>query len=189
MGKEVHLRYKRYKYSSSKADIKRIYEEAFPTNEKFPFYILRICSSELNIHLDGIQVDDMLIGMQFIVEYDDVTYLMYFAIDEKYRNLGYGSKTLKNLIIRNENVLLCIEKPCGIHDIKSKRKDFYLRNGFHETGVFIIDAGVEYEILTSVKGYVPTISILEKRYNALSNNPIIQYIIRHTFDSEIKIIS
>ena len=133
--------------------------------------------------------DNIPIGMQFIVKYDDISYLMYFAIDEKYRNAGYGSDALKNIIIRNDNILLCIERPDEKDTLKSRRKDFYLRNGFYETGCCIEDTGVTYEFLSSVKGYKPTVKELKARYTFMSENPIIQYAIKHTFDTDcIKLV-
>ena len=172
---------KSYAYCTDyvKTNVRKIYKEAFPKCERFPFWILRQCSKEINVHLDALLSEGIPVGMQFIVKYDNIAYLMYFAINSNCRNLGFGSKVLKNLIIRNDNVLLCIEKPTD--DLKKRRKNFYLRNGFFETGYCIEDTGVEYEFLTSTKGYSVNEDILKKRYKKMSSNPLIQYIIRHTF--------
>lgn len=75
---------------------------------------------------------------------------MYFAIDEQYRNYGYGSQAIRNLVTRNDNILLSVERP--VDDVTNKRKEFYLRNGLYATGYFIEDTGVQYELLSSVKG-------------------------------------
>lgn len=183
----MHISYKTYKFSHDKSEIKRIYEESFPKNEKFPFWVLRYCSDNPNIHLDCILVDDKPVGMQFIVkETGDISYLMYLAIDEKYQNRGYGSQTVKNLVMRNDNVLLSIERP--VDSNTRKRKEFYLKNGLYETGCFIEDTGVQYELLSSVKGYIPDIEVLKNRYAQMSENPIIKFIIKHIFCDEIKFV-
>lgn len=122
--------YKRYQYCEYKQYVKNLYKKAFPQNERFPFWILKCCSTEPNVHLDCILLDNEPIGMQFAVQYDAIYYLMYFAIDEKYRNQGIGGKSLQNTLIRKDNVLLSIENP--INDIQLRRKNFYLRNGFYE---------------------------------------------------------
>lgn len=134
------------------------------------------------MELDAILCDEKLVGMQFIVKYDDISYLMYFAIDGNCRGLGYGSESLKKLIIRNENVLLCIERPDNTDITKMRRKVFYLCNGFYETGCCIEDAGVEYEVLSSIRNFKVNESVLRKRYTEMSSNFLIQYIIRHIFD-------
>ena len=53
---------------------------------------------------------------------------MYAAIDKKYRNKGFGSLVLGDLIFRqvDASILLCIERPSAKkEDIKARRKDFY----------------------------------------------------------------
>lgn len=173
---------KRYAYCKDKQMIRKIYQQSFPEAERFPFWILKHCSKNNNVHLDAILCDEKPIGMQFIVNYDDISYLMYFAIDANHRGLNYGSQALRNMVIRNNNVLLCIEKP--VDDATIRRKSFYLRNGFYETECYLEDTGVEYEILSSVKNFSVNENILRKRYTEMSNNPIMRYIIKHTFDVE-----
>lgn len=126
--------------------------------------------------------------MQFTVALpNEITYLMYFAIDEQYRNQGIGSKALQNLIISNNNVLLCIERPHD--DLTNSRKNFYLRNGFYETNIFIEDAGLQYEFLTSLKGYRPTIRDLKNRYRFMTSKKSVWNKIKKTFDTDyIKMI-
>ena len=176
------IRYKRYAYCKDKQGVKDIYINSFPKCERFPFWILRHCSRNNNVHLDAILCDEQIVGMQFIVNYDDISYLMYFAIDENYRGLGYGSEALKNLVVRSDNVLLCIEKP--VDDATMRRKSFYLRNGFCKTGCCIEDSGVQYEILSSVEDFEVDEGVLRKRYTEMTHNPIVRYAIKHTFDVE-----
>ena len=178
----MDIRYKRFDYFNNKQSIKRIYNQSFPKNERFPFWILRHCGKNHNVELDAILCDEALVGMQFMVKYDDISYLMYFAIDENYRGLGIGREALRNLVIREDNVLLCIEKPCAADDVKTRRKSFYLRNGFYETGCCIEDTGVEYEVLSSIRNFKVNESVLRKRYTEMSSNFLIRYIIRRTFD-------
>ncbi len=175
--------------------IQRVYEQSFPKCERFPFWVLRRCAHEENVDLGRILFNNKPIGMQFSVKYYDeyqseITYLMYFAIDKNFRGLGYGSQYLKRLVAVCDNILLCIEKPTVDDEVKLKRKSFYLRNGFHETGVCIQDTGVEYEFLSSVRGYRPTAATLRKRYIKMTTNPVVRHLIRKMFDvDEINLIS
>jgi len=189
------MKYKSYSTcdSQSQSQIKEIYETSFPKSEKFPFWVLKQCAKESNVRLDSI-IDhntDKIVGMSFLISYDDITYLMYVAIDKKYRNKGFGSLVLRDLILRQADVsiLLCIERPSAKkEDIKVRRKDFYLRNGFYETGYFIEDSGVEYEFLSSSKERIITENDLKKRYSCMTKNPLIKFIIKNTFDSNINFI-
>ena len=189
------MRYKSYSVcdSQGKSQIKEIYQTSFPKSEKFPFWILKQCNKENNVRLDAI-IDhdtDKIIGMRFLISYDDITYLMYVAIDKEYRNKGFGSLVLRDLILRQADtaILLCIERPSmKIEDIRTRRKDFYLRNGFCETGCFIEDSGVEYEFLLSSKERVITENDLQKRYSCMTGNPLMKFIIKNTFDNNINFI-
>lgn len=186
------MKYKSYFDCQYQKEIKEIYERAFPKSEKFPFWVLKQCAKEYNVCLDAIIdcISDKIIGMRFLVAYDDIIYLMYFAIDEVYRNRGYGGSALEDLAFQNDTVLLCIEKPLlGLEDIKFRRKKFYLRNGFYETGCFIEDSGVEYEFLLSSKERIITEEDLEKRYTSMTRNPLIKFVIEHTFDKNIHFIN
>lgn len=189
------MRYKSYSTcdSQGRSQIKEIYETSFPKSEKFPFWVLKQCAKENNVRLDAIinHNTDKIIGMSFLIFYDDIAYLMYVAIDKKHRNKGFGSLVLEDLIFRqvDASILLCIERPSAEkEDIKARRKDFYLRNGFYETGCFIEDSDVEYEFLSSSKERIITENDLKKRYSCMTRNPLMKFIIKNSFDSNINFI-
>ena len=105
--------------SSDKKLIKKLYYESFDKDERFPFWLLQKCSKEKNVRFNVIYNKDKVIGFQYIIEYDNIAYLMYFAIEKNQRNNGYGSEILKKLNRSYKNVLLCIEKSNEqISDIK-----------------------------------------------------------------------
>lgn len=172
-----------YQYTKHKSAIKKIYEESFPSSERFDFSILRKCNEESNVHLSCILCDDYPVGMQFTVELpNDITYLMYYAIDKEYRNQGIGSQALQNLVIAKDKIMLCIEKP--VDAITQRRKMFYLRNGFYETGMIFEDAGELYEVLVSCKEYKPTVPDLLNRYKFMTNKKAVWRKIKSTFSVE-----
>ena len=188
------MRYKSYSVYSSQGQsrIKEIYETSFPKSEKFPFWVLKQCAKENNVRLDSI-IDhntDKIIGMSFIILYDDIAYLMYLAIDKKYRNKEFGSLVLRDLILKqiDTSILLCIERPSEKEDIKTRRKDFYLRNGLYETGCFIEDSGVEYEFLSSSKKRIITENDLKRRYSSMTRNLLMKFIIKNSFNNNINFI-
>lgn len=174
---------KHYHYSLEKDKIKFIYEKSFPMSERFKFNILEKCDKEENVHLSCILQDDNAVGMQFTVELpNDITYLMYFAIDAEYRNQNIGSKALQNLVVSKNNVMLVIEKP--VDEITRNRKKFYLRNGFYDTNTFFEDTNVQYEVLVSDKDYIPTEQDLLNRYRCMTNSEATWKKIKNTFDAE-----
>lgn len=183
------IRLQHYQYTDYKNSIKQIYEKSFPLSERFDFDILKKCNKESNVHLSCIIQDDIPVGMQFTIDIpNDITYLMYYAIDEEYRNQGIGSKALQNLVVSKDKIMLIIEKP--IDKLTTKRKEFYLKNGFYNTDIIFEDTGIQYEVLVSCKNYKPTVHDLLNRYSFMTSNKSIWNKIKNTFNTEyINIVS
>lgn len=180
----MNLKYIDYFVSEHKNEIKKLYMNSFPKNERFPFWILKHCSKEKNVVFNVILEDNKLIGMEYIINYENISYLMYLAVDKSQRDKGYGSQILKDLNQEYNTIILSIEKTNkDLKDDKQKRKDFYLRNGFNETNKFIKDNEVEYEVLCTNKEYDITEKMLKKRYDKMTNSFMIKYIIGKIFNS------
>lgn len=179
----MNFNYVDFLSSSDKKLIKKLYYESFDKEERFPFWLLKKCSKEKNVKFNVIYNKDKVVGFQYIIEYDNIAYLMYFAIEKNQRNNSYGSEILKKLNRSYKNVLLCIEKANEqISDIKYKRKQFYLRNGFVGTNKYIIDNNVEYELLCNNSNLNITKEILEKRYTMMTSFKILRFIISKIFN-------
>ena len=77
---------------------------------------------------------------------------MFFAVDEKLRSKGYGSTILQEIQKKypKKKIIISIE-PCDENapdiETRKRRKDFYLRNGYKETGYMIKLLGVVQEII------------------------------------------
>lgn len=180
----MNLKYIDYFVSEHKNEIKKLYMNSFPKDERFPFWILKRCSKEKNVVFNVILEDNKLIGMEYIIKYENISYLMYLAVDKSQRDKGYGSQILKDLKQEYNTIILSIEKTNkDLKGDKQKRKDFYLRNGFNETNKFIKDNEVEYEVLCTNKEYDITEKMLKKRYDKMTNSFMIKYIIGKIFNS------
>ncbi len=136
-------------------------------------------TKEKNVKFNVIYSKDKVIGFQYIIEYDNIGYLMYFAIEKSQRNNGYGSEILKELNKSYKNVL---KKSEQVSDIKHKRKQFYLRNEFVGTNKYIVDNNVEYELLCNNSNLNITKEILEKRYTMMTSSKILRFIISKIFN-------
>ena len=181
VGDVMKLNYINFYLCKDKKKVKKIYYESFEKEERFPFWLLKTCSKEDNVLFNAIYDNSELIGFQYIIKYDNVAYLMYLAISESKRNMGYGSEILKQLNNSHNNILLSIEKPNKKMDIKYRRKQFYLRNGFISTNKFLIDNNVEYELLCNSKLDIDD-EILQKRYTKMTNSKIKKFIIGKIFN-------
>lgn len=180
---KMNLKYVNYFLVDNKRIVKKIYYNSFDKTERFPFWILKKCAKEDTVEFNVIFKDSEIIGIEYIIKYDDIVYLMYFAINKNNRDKGCGTQVLNDLTKKYKNIILSIERDNEeINDNKLKRKRFYLRNGFIGSNKYIIDNEVEYEILTTNKKYNITKETLEKRYAKMTNSKFIKYLIGKMFN-------
>ncbi len=163
--------------------IEELYLNSFPSEERFPFWILKECSKENSSDLYAIIDNDKFVGMCYIVNCDNAYYLMYLAVEPSLRNQNYGSKILMDLKEKYKTLFLSVDIP--IDDISIRRKNFYLRYGFYDTNKFYEDTGVNYEVLCTNHEYEITDNIMEMRYINMTNNPKLFEVISNTFNVDV----
>ena len=79
-------------------------------------------------------------------------FIMFLAVDESLRTKGYGSAILKEIKNRypDKKIMVSIE-PCNDSapdiEVRKRRKAFYRKNGYGETGYIIKLSGVVQEIM------------------------------------------
>ena len=79
-------------------------------------------------------------------------FIMFLAVDESLRTKGYGSAILKEIKNRypDKKIMVSIE-PCDDSapdiEVRKRRKAFYRKNGYGETGYIIKLSGVVQEIM------------------------------------------
>lgn len=133
-------------------NIKKLYLEAFPAEERVPFFYLKYKLSRPSADCFHIYADGRWIGFLYIVFYEDIVFVFYFAVQSDVRGMGYGSQILDKLksLYPHRRFILNIEEPdegSDNHEQRRKRKQFYLRNGFRECRFKMIEKNVVYEML------------------------------------------
>ena len=79
-------------------------------------------------------------------------FIMFLAVDESLCTKGYGSAILKEIKNRypDKKIMVSIE-PCNDSapdiEVRKRRKAFYRKNGYSETGYMIKLSGVVQEIM------------------------------------------
>ena len=134
------------------SDVKRIYFESFPKSERMPFPLMVAMSKLWNTDFLGFYEEDTLCGFVYLAHNRKIVFVMFFAVDAALRSKGFGSAILQEIQKKypTKKIIISIE-PCDETapdiEIRKKRKAFYLRNGYKETGYMIKLAGVVQEII------------------------------------------
>lgn len=136
----------------SNADVKHIYFDSFPKNERMPFPLMVAMSKLWHTEFFGFYDGDKLCGFAYFAHNSKLVFVMFLAVDRTLRSKGYGSAILK--IIQNKypdrKIIISIE-PCVQNapdiELRTRRKEFYIRNGYKETGYMMKLNGVVQEII------------------------------------------
>ncbi len=131
--------------------IKALYVDAFPENERFSFSMM-IKNESGHYETFGFYKDGEFCGFAILLNSGDISHIIYFATLPEVRGLGLGAKALGALarIKVGMKIIVDIERPdprlpdC---EIRLRRKNFYIRNGYKETEVRYRWQDESYEIL------------------------------------------
>lgn len=140
--------------SKDREYFEQINEEAFPILERMSFDEIFALASDTNTDVMGIYDDKKPIGFAIVVKNEECGYIYYLAIDSHVRSKGYGSAALRRLLECYSGLQLILdfeEIDQNAENIaqRVRRKNFYLRNGFHETGNYTMLGDLRFEVVCS----------------------------------------
>lgn len=132
--------------------------EAFPPNECIELDKLFSDPTEHSLVLLGVYREEDFAGFCIVRESERFAYLAYFAIAPECRSQGVGSETLRLLrdYYPGRQIVVECEAPDDRAENQAqrlRRRGFYLRNGFHETGWFMYYMEAEFELLCSAEDF------------------------------------
>jgi len=131
-------------------EIKQLYFDAFPFEERIPFYIMVLVGNDRGVEFLSIYDDDKWLGFIHTLVGDELSYIFYFAIENSLRQSGYGSKILREYKKMHPRLSLAIEPVEEESDNfkqRKKRLDFYRKNGFETLDTRVVEMGVEFELM------------------------------------------
>ena len=131
-------------------DIKQLYMDAFPFDERIPFYIMVSVGNDRGVEFLSIYDDDTWLGFIHTLVGEKLSYIFYFAIDGSLRQSGYGSKIIREYKKMHPKLSLAIEPIEEDSDnIKQRKKRlaFYEKNGFETLDTRVVEMGVEFELM------------------------------------------
>lgn len=138
--------------SACKEEIRCLYESAFPEKEQIPYEDLLQLVDRMNLDFTAYYKGADFVGFTIVYPRDTFNWFWYFAVKEDLRGNGCGQQILSMLIEKYKGCsnILDMESPeqeCENREQRRRRSDFYIRNGFRNTGVGKSFEGVDYVIL------------------------------------------
>lgn len=132
-------------------EIRQLYRQSFPKLERVHFHILKNIVHRKCGKFYPITINHKFLGFFFAVKSEKLTYLFFFALKKEVRNKGYGSQALLKILSKFKEQKICLLtemiRPREKDEIRIRRKNFYLRHHFKESGYFFKENNVWYEML------------------------------------------
>ena len=134
-------------------DFKRLFFSAFPAEERPPYFFMKWTLKRRKGELLIAREDGCFIGFVFLVSYRDLVYLFFFAVEDGFRGRGYGSSILQLVKERyhGKRIFLAREPLDDRAENavqRSKRRDFYLKNGFVDLPMKITEKGYRFDTMS-----------------------------------------
>lgn len=132
--------------------VKKLYETAFPKEERVPWWLLRLNARRKGIALTAFLDEEDFCGFTASVTVEGMHFLLFFAVEDSHRGKGFGSRILKLLREEHDTVVLNVELPEESAPNLAQRKrrlEFYKRNGFFDTGYHVWEIGGKFGVLST----------------------------------------
>lgn len=149
---KVNIRAKDYKV------YKVLQKRAFPPEEQYPFWVLKLLACRKGINYLAHYENDLFCGISYTSSTDSMMYVLYLAVNDEIRSKGYGTKIinqLKEMSVGKEVTLNVepLDEKADNYSKRVRRMEFYIRNGFHNTGYRLVDSTGEYSILSTTDDF------------------------------------
>ena len=131
--------------------VEKLAKEAFPPEEYLaPAALIEMAQSKA-LDFWALYDKECFVGFMVIKIYKKLSYLFVLAVDPLHRAEGYGSQALKLIkeIYPDKQQVVdfeMVDDSAQNKEQRKKRRFFYMRNGYQETGKFLSYGGVVYEI-------------------------------------------
>lgn len=132
--------------------VRALYEASFPEQERHPFELL-LDETKTSMELFGFYEDTLFCGFAALLNWQDISHIVYFAVPPELRGQGVGSRVLQTIhnAKRGQRIIVDIEQECVGCDNpeqRIRRRQFYLRNGYQPTEIAYHWHGDDYIILS-----------------------------------------
>lgn len=138
--------------SKDRKYFERINDEAFPLSERMSFDEIFDFASDTDTDVLGIYDAGNPVGFAVVLKNEECGYVYFIAIDSYIRSKGYGGAAMKKMMEVYSKLQLVldfevIDENAENNEQRIRRKNFYLKNGFHETGNYTMLGDDHFEVI------------------------------------------
>lgn len=138
--------------------VNEIYVESFQKEERFSILILLFNILLKRSKMYILENCENIVAFIYIINYRKMSFILYLAVNKKYRGKGYGTCLLNEVLkLYKENTIYLnideINKKYADIEIRKKRLSFYLKNNFHLTNYLSIEKNCNANILSSCESF------------------------------------
>lgn len=142
------------RHSADVSLLEKLNNQAFPDNERIETDDIFSFSETNGTDVIGIYKDGEFSGFVITMKYAKCVYICYFAVCPEKRSQGIGGQALKMLkeYYLDCQIVVDFEAPdenSSNNDQRIRRRNFYYRNGFFETGYYQFYMETEFEVACS----------------------------------------
>ena len=142
--------------NADNAELRRLYETAFPAEEQIPYddliHLLDAMDIDYTAYYDG----EMLVGFTMVLRLPKYNWGWYFAVREELRGKGIGQEILSAVLDKYSEgnpFVIDIESPyqpdAPNPEQRRRRHAFYLRNGMKDTPTSRTWENLTFTIMTN----------------------------------------
>lgn len=159
--------------------LKALYREAFPANERAPFWLLRKRAEQGLADFWCLQEQGAWVGLAYVIRNEELAYLFFFALDKACRNQGLGTQAMKELqaVYSGRCFFLALEpldERADNYDQRLRRHDFYVRCGLQDLPFRLKEAVMIYAVMGTVQTVRPdAYRAMMRRYLG----PVLRYLV------------
>lgn len=117
-----------------------LYQISFPENELMNFNVF--FSSQIKGDVLSFYDNNIFVGFAALMNKDNISNILYFAIEPSLRGKGYGTQSLKQICeyFGNNKIILDVEDPFECNNEREREKrlkriQFYIKAGFKLTNI------------------------------------------------------
>ena len=143
-------------------EVNALAKEAFPPEEYLaPSKLVKMANAD-NFDFLALTDNDSFVGFMVVQTYQNLAYLFFLAINSTCRSKGYGSRAIETLKAEYPDKKQVVDfemldNTANNYRQREKRREFYLRNGYKETGLYLTYYGVDYEVFCMDEDFEPEV--------------------------------